>query len=142
MAKPEHTAYQIQADFSDKESFVKIMTEDGMAVFTGPVALNTSCIQAGKIKSAANPRKNKTKRIIFAKSEYGYVNFGYSKADAMLDSVRKIAKIQFTKGERPSFFLRKLTMSEFMTHEQFQSYKGSELIKSLYKKYLLMDLLK
>ena len=142
MAKPQHTAYQIQADFNGKESFVKMKTAEGIESFSGPVAINTSCVRAGKIRQVANRRQDQKHRLSFTTPEYGYIQFGYSKAEKMLEDVRKIAKMQFTKGERPSFFLRKITMSDFMNHAQFVNYKDNSEIKSLYKKYLLMDLLK
>ena len=137
MAKPEHTAYQLQADFGDKNSPVMDISEH-----VGPLAINTSCVKNGVIQTVPSYRNDQKNRLVFATPEHGYVHFGYEKADKMLIAAREIAKSQFTKGTRPSFFLRKLTMSEFMAHDEFSNYKGTDQVRRLYKKYLLLDLMK
>ena len=130
MAKPEHTAYQIQVVFSNTDS-------------QEILAIDDDCINSGKLRPAlVSYKKAKSDRIQISTAKLGHISFGYSNADTLLKQVRMAAKEEFSKGERPSFFLRKLTMSEFMTHENFKNYKNNSLIKILYKKYLLMDLLK
>ena len=139
MAKPEHTAYQVQADFRGRKGTPPVYDEP--VDYNGPVAISDSCIKSGKLRAIQSYRRKKDAQLAFSMPESGNVIFGYDKASALLRIARKAAKQDFSKGERPSFFLRKLTMSEFMAHEQFKNHKGSETVKALYKKYLLMDLL-
>lgn len=134
MAKPEHTAYQLMADFGDNT--VEAWTGKGVEAHTGPVAIAESCIKAGNARSTYFAT-----RLAFAMPADGHITFGLSKAETLLKIARVAAKDDFSKGVRPSFFLRKLTMSEFIAHKNFKNYKGDPLIKTLYKKYLLMDLL-
>lgn len=139
MAKPEHTAYQVQADFRGRKGIPPVYDEP--INYTGPVAIADSCIKGGSFRAIQSYRRKKDVQLAFSMPESGHVTFGYSKAEDLLKKARKAAKLDFNKGERPSFFLRKLTMSEFIAHKQFKNYKGNAMIKTLYKKYLLMDLL-
>lgn len=140
MAKPNHTAYQLQADFSGVDIMVQTgkytTSEDGVS------AIHPGCLQGGAFKRSKNQWSAPDRAIHFSTPEQGYVTFGFDKAEKLLNSARGYAKTQFKKGERPAFFLRKLTMSEFMAHSQFVNYSNDLLVKTLYKKYLLLDLLR
>ena len=139
MAKPEHTAYQVQADFRGRAGTPPVYDEP--INYTGPVAIADSCVKGGKLRAIQSYRRKKDARLAFSTPENGYLSFGYVSAENLLKVARGAAKEDFNKGERPSLYLRKLTMSEFMNHKQFKNHKGNPTIKSLYKKYLLMDLL-
>ncbi len=139
MAKPEHTAYQVQADFRGRKGIPPVYDEP--VDYAGPVAISDSCIKANGLRAIQSYRRKKDAQLAFSMPDSGHITFGYKKAEDLLKIARRAAKEDFSKGERPSFFLRKLTMSEFIAHKQFKNYKGSALIKTLYKKYLLMDLL-
>ena len=120
MAKPQHPAYQVQANFDSD-------------VIKG---IDIECIAAGKLKRL-NWRKTS---MHFNTLENSYVSFGYAGAEALLKQCRSEAKSQFKKGERPTFFLRKLTMSEFMAHKEFKKYRSSNpTVQKIFKKYLLLD---
>ena len=138
MAKPQHTAYQLQADFTNMN------TDENTVTHTGPVALDTDCVSNGVIKASASWRFTKqAKAMVFIAPEDGYVSFGYDKAEKLLKECRKIGKEQFKKGQRPTFFLRKLTMSEFMDHKEFKKHKSANpIVRSVFKKYLLIDQLR
>ncbi len=119
MAKPEHTAYQVQADF---DSVIK--------------GIDVECISSGKLKQM-NWRKTS---MHFNHPANAYVSFGYAGADALLKQCRAAARQEFKKGERPTFFLRKMTMSEFMAHKEFKKYRSSNpTVQKVFKKYLLLD---
>ena len=134
MAKPRHTAYQVQANFDGIDMSQYLVAHEG------PVGLDPSCITGGRLKMADRWRRTRD-HIIFATAEDGHITFGYDKAEALLKECRKCAKEQFKKGGRPAFFLRKLTMSDFMAHKGFKNYKNDATVKSVFKKYQLMDLL-
>ena len=136
MAQPENTAYQIQACFQAP------ITLDGTLIHPESiVGISPNCIRQGTLRSGMTYRRQQG-LIKFTAVEDGYVSWGFNKANKLLTTTRKEAKSQFKKGVRPTFFLRKLTMSEFMSHSQFSVYKDTPVVKALYKKYLLMDLLK
>ena len=133
MAKPEHTAYMVMADFDNIEKGEHIVNHDG------PVGLDPTCITSGMLKrSLGRNRYN----LYFNTPENSHITFGYDKAEALLKQCRSTAKQQFKKGQRPTFFLRKMTMSEFMSHKEFEVYSSSTTIRKIFKKYLLLDLLK
>lgn len=131
MAKPQHTAYQLQGDFTNVEHS-----------HTGPVGLDVDCISGGNLKEAPAWRKGNV-ALVFVAPEDAHIAFGYDKADHLLNQCRKAAKLQFKKGARPTFFLRKLTMSEFMAHKEFKKHKSANpVVRSVFKKYLLIDQLR
>jgi hypothetical protein len=135
MAKPEHTAYQVLADFS------KLNTDDYIVTHTVPVGLDTSCIQGpgGNIK-VQNRFGKQNHDMSFTAPEDAFVSFGFTHADNLLQQARHFAKKQFKKGHRPTFFLRKMTMSEFMAHKEFKKYRTSNAtVQNVFKKYLLLE---
>ncbi len=140
MAKPEHTAYQVQADFRGRKGIPPVYEEP--VNYAGPVAIAGSCILAGNLRAIQSYRRKKDSQLAFSMPESGHISFGYRKAEDLLKIARKAAKEDFNKGERPSFFLRKLTMSEFMAHKEFKNYKHHSIVKQIFKKYLVMDLLR
>jgi len=144
MAKPEHTAYQILADFGEIESPVTFKGEGGtVETLVGPAGLNTDCIQFRQaqpaLKAAPSFMRTGGHPITLTFPSEGFLCFGYSKANNLLEQCRKQAKSQYKKGERPTFFMRKMTMSDFMSHKEFKTYKDNSTVKSLYKKYLLLN---
>lgn len=138
MAKPENTAYQIMADFEKCDKSKYIHATDG------PVALDPSCVsmgQAGRWRTA-NTATLKATLLRFDYPQKGHITFGYKNAEKLLSKVRAAAKKQFKKKDRPSFYLRKMTMSEFIAHPEFERYKKNTIVQGLFKKYLLLDLMK
>lgn len=135
MAKPQHTAYQVLADFG------KTITIDGETTRTGHVGIDPTFIRDGNLKKAMAHKFGRGNNIKFREPEDAHVTFGFKNAESLLRQCRKESKKQFKKGERPAFFIRKLTMSEFMAHSQFKNYKNDPTVKLIFKKYLLMDLL-
>jgi hypothetical protein len=135
MAKPCHTAYQVMADFSKAQH-----ENDFLVTSDEPVALDVSCIEGsgGRLKNTR--RFGKANRsIYFSYPSEGYVSFGYDNAMRLLEEVRKQAKFDFKKGARPSFYLRKLTMSEFMVHPEFKKYAHSNVtVQKVFKRYMLL----
>lgn len=151
MAKPEHTAYQILADFGEIESPVTFKGEGGtVETLVGPAGLNTDCIQFRQAQPALKAAPSFADitgtamrigghPIVLTFPSEGFLCFGYAKANTLLEQCRKQAKTQYKKGERPTFFMRKMTMSDFMSHKGFKQYKDHSTVKSLYKKYLLLN---
>jgi len=133
MAKPQHTAYQVLADFG------KTITIDGETTRTGHVGIDPTFIRDGNLKKALSSKLFSL--IKFREPEDAHVTFGFKNAESLLRQCRAESKKQFKKGERPAFFIQKLTMSEFMAHSQFSKYKNDPTVKLIFKKYLLMDLL-
>jgi len=136
MAKPEHTAYMVMADFTH------LNTDEYIVTHTSPVGLDPSCLAQGSLKRARVFGKSNDV-LHFNTPEDAWISFGFENADKLLQECRKAAKTQFKKGARPTFFLRKMTMSEFMAHKEFKKYKAhNEIVRKVFKKYLLLDLLK
>ena len=138
MAKPQNTAYQVQGDFT------ALNTDDNVIAIshTGPVGLDPLCVADGKLKLGRRNGMLQERLLAFVAPEKAYISFGYSNAEALLKQCREQSKRQFKKGARPTFFLRKMTMSEFMSHPEFERYKNSKNVQQVFKKYLLLDLLK
>lgn len=135
MAKPENTAYQIMADFSNTVDDVFIVkTDDDI------VALHPSSIMGFDGDSLRVNNLDKKARILhFDYPDKGAITFGFYKAMKLLNQCRKRAKIDFKKGQRPAFYLRKLTMSEFMAHPDFDKYaKLNTKIRQVFKRYMLL----
>lgn len=136
MAKPQNTAYQVQGDFT------ALNTDDNVIAIshTGPVGLDPLCVADGKLKLGRRNGMLQERLLAFVAPEKAYISFGYSNAEALLKQCRSTAKQQFKKGERPTFFLRKMTMSEFMAHKEFKKYRSSNpTVQKIFKKYLLLD---
>ena len=141
MAKPEHTAYQVFADFSALNKIAPVSHPE-------PVALSPKSIHwdRGFAKLGARQRlpaiRYGSEPFNFVSAEEGFVSFGLNEAEELIKQCREVAKTEFEKGTRPAFFLRKLSMSEFIAHKNFAAYKDHSIVGRVFKKYLLMDLLR
>ena len=131
MAKPEHTAYQIQADFSNVSH-----SHEGI------VGIDPSCINNKTHLKAVGRFGRSQFDITCCALEDAVIHFGSADASVLMERLREHAKTQFKKGVRPTFFLRKLTMSEFLEHKNFKDYKDNATVKRIFKKYLLLDLIR
>jgi len=147
MAKPCHTCYQVQADFTDMDPDkikADFWTERGITdrIQDGYIGINPTCLARGTLRQQQSYSNKGVDRIRFSTLEEGQITFGLDKAEALVKSLREAAKKQFIKGARPAFFLRKMTMSEFLDHKNFKNYKDDPTVKRVFKKYHLMDLLR
>ena len=144
MAKPEHTPYQVIADFSAAEKCDFALANIDITDENKHLALSPECMKGELVRIRTEHwRKIQANPMIFELPENGHVTFGFDSAFALLEQARKLAKKHFKKGQRPSFYLRKLTMSEFMVHKEFQKHmKSNKTIQKVYKDFLLFEHMK
>ena len=133
MAKPEHTAYMVMGDFTH------LNTEEYIVTHTAPVGLDPNCVSAGVLKAVRQFVRSNRSKLTFNHPDESHVSFGFDSATRLLEECRQESKQQFKKGARPTFFLRRMTMSEFMAHSEFKKYRTSnKTVQKVFKKYLLL----